>query len=396
MNLAAAVLVLLVAGSSVFAILVIVAARQYLAAGRACRPAPVFPPVSVLKPLSGLDEGLEENLRSYFAQDYPDFEVICAVRHAGDPAASIVEKLRLEYPGVPARLIVTGEPPYANAKVFALDGMLAEASYNLLIMTDSDTRAKPGLLRGLAAEFEDPHLGLTTCPYRGIPGRSFWSTLEAIGMNTEFLAGILVARMLEGMKFGVGPAMAVRREVLERIGGFEILRQYLAEDFMMGKLAAEAGYGTALSSCVIEHRIGSQRFRPNLEHRLRWARSTRRSRPAGYFGQVFTYPLPLALLLFAVQPAMWPLAAAALMVRAVAAWATAGWVLHDPLTARKWWLLPLQDVASFVLWLAGFVGNTVSWRGRRYIVFPDGRFAPAAFPVGDPPLASTDQTHNRR
>ncbi len=245
MGLAAAVLVLLVAGSSVFAALVIVAARLYLAAGRACRPASAFPPISILKPLSGLDEGLEENLRSYFAQDYPDFEILCAVRNANDPAAAVFEKLRLEYPGVSARLIVTGEPPYPNAKVFALDSMLAEARHDLLVMTDSDTRAKPDLLRCLAAEFDDPRLGLTTCPYRGIPGRSFWSTLEAIGMNTEFMAGILVARMLEGMKFGVGPAMAVRREVLKRIGGFDTLKEYLAEDFMMGKLAAEAGYGTA-------------------------------------------------------------------------------------------------------------------------------------------------------
>jgi ceramide glucosyltransferase len=350
---------------------------MYLAAGRGRPPASTFPPISILKPLSGLDEGLVENLRSYFAQDYPEFEILCAVRNASDPAAAVFEKLRLEFPGVPARLIVTGEPPYTNGKVFALDSMLAEARYDLLAMTDSDTRARTDLLRGLAAEFEDPRLGLTTCPYRGIPGRSFWSTLEAIGMNTEFLAGILVARMIEGMKFGVGPAMAVRREVLKRIGGFDTLKEYLAEDFMMGKLAAEAGYGVALSSCVIEHRIGSQHLRPNLQHRLRWARSTRRSRPAGYFGQVFTYPLPLALLLAAIEPSWWPLAAAAVLVRIAAAWATAAWVLHDSLTAEKWWMLPLQDLASFVLWLAGFFGNTVSWRGRRYVVFPDGRFAPA-------------------
>ncbi|MGE5567909.1 MAG: bacteriohopanetetrol glucosamine biosynthesis glycosyltransferase HpnI [Rhodospirillales bacterium] len=378
MDLVAAVLVLLVAGSSVYAALVIVAARQYLAAGRRTRPASTFPPISILKPLSGLDEGLEENLRSYFAQDYPDFEILCAVRNAGDPAAAVFEKLRLEYPGVPARLIVTGEPPYANAKVFALDSMLAAARHDLLVMTDSDTRARPDLLQGLAAEFEDPRLGLTTCPYRGIPGRSFWSTLETIGMNTEFIAGILVARMLEGMKFGVGPGMAVRREVLQRIGGFDALKDYLAEDFMMGKLAAEAGYGTALSSCVIEHRIGSQRFRPNLLHRLRWARSTRRSRPVGYFGQAFTYPLPLALLLAAAAPEWWPLALGAVLARVAAAWATAGWVLHDSLTSRKWWLLPLQDLASFVLWIAGFFGHTISWRGRRYVIFPDGRFAPVA------------------
>ncbi len=380
MSLVSTVLVLLAAGSSVFAALVVVAARQYLEEGRRRRSASVFPPISILKPLSGLDEGLEENLRSYFAQDYPDFEILCAVRNPGDPAVPVVEKLRLEYPGIPARLIVTGEPPYSNAKVFALDSMLAQARFDLLVMTDSDTRANSGLLRGLAAEFEDPRLGVTTCPYRGIPGRSFWSTLEAIGMNTEFLAGVLVARMLEGMKFGVGPGMAARREVLERIGGFNTLKEFLAEDFMMGKLAAEAGYGVALSSCVIEHRIGTQRFLENLRHRMRWARSTRRSRPAGYFGQLFTYPLPLALLLAAVQPSWWRLAAAALVVRAIAAWATAGWVLRDPLTARKWWLLPLQDVASFFLWIAGFFGSSVSWRGRRYIIFPDGRFAPAPPP----------------
>jgi ceramide glucosyltransferase len=373
MAVAAAVLLALTAGSLVFGLLVIVAAWRYMRV----RPLRLERAVaiSLLKPLCGLDEGLEENLRSYFRQDYPEFEILLAVRQADDPAVAVAEKLRAEFPGVPARLIVTGEPPYPNAKVFALDRMLAEARHDLLVMTDSDTRAlTPGMLRLLAAEFQDPHLGLTTCPYRAVPGRSVWSVLEAVGMNTEFLAGLLMARMIEGMKFGVGPAMAARRETILGIGGFEGLKDYLAEDFVMGKLAAEAGWGTGLSSCVIEHRIGAQRFRPNLEHRLRWARSTRRSRPAGYVWLVFTYLLPLALLLFALRPSWWPVAAAALAVRALAAWAVAGWVLRDPLTARRWWLVPVQDLASFALWLAGFFGNTVSWRGRRYVIHRDGRF----------------------
>jgi ceramide glucosyltransferase len=376
MAVAAAVLLALTAGSLVFGLLAIVAAWRYLRVRSPRLERPV--PISVLKPLSGLDEGLEENLRSYFRQDYPEFEILLAVRQADDPAVAMAEKLRGEFPGVPARLIVTGEPPYPNAKVFALDRMLAEARHDLLVMTDSDTRAlTPGMLRLLAAEFQDPHLGLTTCPYRAVPGRSAWSVLEAIGMNTEFLAGLLMARMIEGMKFGVGPAMAARRETILGIGGFEGLKDYLAEDFMMGKLAAEAGWGTGLSSCVIEHRIGAQRFRPNLEHRLRWARSTRRSRPMGYVWLVFTYLLPPALLLLALRPSWWPLAAAALAVRALAAWGVAGWVLRDPLTARRWWLVPVQDLASFALWLAGFFGNTVNWRGRRYVIYRDGRFGPA-------------------
>jgi ceramide glucosyltransferase len=373
MAIAVAVLVALTAGALVFSLLVVLAAWRYLRVRPSRLERPV--PISLLKPLSGLDEGLEENLRSYFRQDYPDFEILFAVRHAVDPAAAVVDKLLLEFPGVPARLIVTGEPPYPNAKVFALDRMLAQARHDLLVMTDSDTRATtPAMLTTLAAEFQDPHLGLTTCPYRAVPGRSPWSVLEALGMNTEFLAGILVARMLEGMKFGVGPAMAARRETLLRIGGFDGLKDYLAEDFMLGKLAAEAGFGTGLSSCPIEHRIGAERFAPNLQHRLRWVRSTRRSRPAGYVGQVFTYLLPPAVLLCALAPSWWPLLAASVAVRALAAWAVAGWVLRDPLTRRKWWLVPVQDLASFAFWAAGFFGNTVSWRGHRYVVYKDGKF----------------------
>jgi ceramide glucosyltransferase len=372
MAVAAAVLLALVAGSFVYCLLVVVAARRYLAA----RPPRLLRavPISMLKPLHGLDEGLEENLRSYFQQDYPEFEILFAVREAGDPAIAVVEKLRREFPHVPARLLVTGEPPYPNAKVFSLDLMMAQARYDLLAMTDSDTRAAPQMLARVAAEFQDERLGVATCPYRAVPGRSLWSTLEAIGMNTEFLAGLLVARLVEGVKFAVGPCVVARRETLERMGGFDRLKDYLAEDFVMGAFAAGLGYRVILSSCVIEHRIGRQGLGANLAHRLRWARSTRRSRRKGYAGQLFTYPLPLALLLAVVQPSWWPVVVLAAVFRSVAAWATAGWVLHDPLTARRWWLLPLQDLASFAFWMAGFFGNTITWRGQCYYLFPDGRF----------------------
>src|SRR5574340_473581 len=326
------VLAALVAGSLVYCILAVIAAVRY----RAVRPAPLkhAPPLSVLKPLAGLDLGLEGNLRSFFRQDYREFEILFAVRHADDPAVKVVERLQAEFPGVPSRLIVTGEPPYPNAKVYSLDRMLAAARFDVLVMSDSDIRVTPGFLSVIAAEFQDQRLGLETCPYRAVPGRSAWSTLEALGLNTEFLCGVLVARMLDGMKFALGPTIAARREALARIGGFDRLKDYLAEDFVMGQLAAEAGYGVILSSYVIEHRIGSQKFMANVRHRLRWNRSTRRSRPWGYVGQVFTNPLPLALLLWAAAPAWWPLVAATAAVRGAAAWASAGHVLRDALTAR--------------------------------------------------------------
>jgi ceramide glucosyltransferase len=192
-------------------------------------------------------------------------------------------------------------------------------------------------------------------------------------MNTDFIAGILVARMVEGVKFAVGPTIVARRRVLEAIGGFDRLKDYLAEDFVMGKFAAEAGYGVILSSYVIEHHIGSADLRRNAAHRLRWARSTRRSRPAGYVGQLFTMPFPLALLVCVVRPEWWPLLPLALLVRTLAAYVVSAKVLCARI---NWLLLPLEDLIGFAVWIAGFFGNTITWRDRRYRVLADGRFEP--------------------
>ncbi len=373
MLLVSLLLAALVAGSLVYCVLMLIAVRKYLAVPRPALTAPM--PISILKPLAGADEGLEENLRSFFRQQYPaEFEILCAVRSEADAAVAVARKVHAEFPAVPFQLIITGEPPYPNAKVYSLDHMLRAARHEVLVMSDSDIRVTPEMLCRVAAEFQDPAIGMATCPYRAVPGGSFWSLLEAIGMNTEFWGSALVARMLEGMKFAVGPTIVARRQVLEKIGGFDRVKDYLAEDFVMGKFAAEEGCGVILSAYVIEHRIGTQSFVPNAVHRVRWCRSTRRSRPAGYVGQLFTNPLPLALALWAVAPHWWPLAAATLLVRAAAAWAVAGPVLHDPLTARYCWLVPLQDIASFLFWIAGFFGNTIHWRGRRYYLKPDGTF----------------------
>ena len=360
----------MLAGSLVYCVMVVIAVRRY----RSVRP-PAFAsafPISILKPLAGLDLGLEENLRSFFTQDYSaPFEILFAVRTAADPAVAVVEKLRAEFPGVPSRLILTGEPPYANAKVFSLDQMQREARFDLLVMSDSDIRVDHSMLRVIASEFSDPKVSLATCPYRAVGGPSLWSRLEAAGMDTEFWGGALVARMLEGMKFAVGPTIVARRALLQQIGGFDVLKDYLAEDFVMGHRAAELGAGVILSAYVIEHRIGSHGWRINFAHRLRWARSTRRSRPAGYVGQLFTNPLPVALVLLAMQPGWWPLVFATLLVRAAAARAVATGALGAKVA---WLLLPVQDVLSFVFWVAGFFGNSIRWRGRVYRLLRDGRF----------------------
>jgi ceramide glucosyltransferase len=359
----------LLAASIVYCILIVIATRDYLA-----QPIPVaedLPSISVLKPLAGVDQGLETNLRSFFDQDHPEFELLFAVREPTDPAIPVVQALQKQFPARASRLIVTGEPPYPNAKVFSLDRMLAASRHDLLVMSDSDIRVAPGFLTSLAAEFADPKISLATCPYRAVAGRSLWSNLEAEGMNTDFLAGLLVARMIVGVKFAVGPTLAARRSVLAKIGGFNTLKNYLAEDFVLGKFAARAGFGVILSRNIVAHHIGSEPWRVNAAHRLRWARSTRRSRPLGYIGQLLTHPLALALIVCALAPRWWPALIVAAAFRALAAWSTSTWILRAP---PRWHLVILQDILSFAFWLAGFFGNTVVWRGRRYYLHSDGRF----------------------
>src|SRR6201994_2064729 len=362
----------LLTGSLVYCVLIVIAARKFLSTRL---PAPgLQPAISVLKPLCGHDEGLEENLRSFFVQDYPKYEVLLGVHSLDDPAVAVAEKVIAEFQGkVPARLIVTGESHVPNAKSFSLNRLVREARYDLLVMGDSDIRVDTNLLSHLAREFQDEHIGLVSCPYRAVPGKSIWSRLEAVGMNTELLGGVLVARMLEGMRFALGCTVAVRRSVLDHLGGFSYLQEFLAEDFVIGHRAAELGHGVLFSSYVIEHRIGSEGMLRNLGHRLRWARSTRRSRPAGYWGQIFTYPLPWALLLWAAYHPAWPAVILTLLLRVCAAIATARYVVHDPVTQKQWWLLPLQDVLGFLIWISGFVGDTIVWRDRKCTVLRDGR-----------------------
>lgn len=365
---AGAFLVIL-SGALVYSVMQIIAAGKYLKV----RPAALtsFEPISILKPLAGLDLDLESNLRTFFEQDYPAFEILFAVRNENDPAVEIVFRLQKEYSNIRSRLMITGEPPYPNAKVYSLEKMLEAAANDLVVMSDSDIRVTPSLLRTAAAEFQYARLGIATCPYRAVAGSSFWSRLEATGMNTDFWGGALVARMLEGMRFAVGPTIIARRRVLQAIGGFARLKDYLAEDFVMGQFAADAGHGVILSSYVIEHHIGSASLGENFAHRVRWARSTRRSRPAGYVGQLFTMPLPIALIVCALCPTWWPGLGVAIAIRAAAAYTVSVRVLRSPL---NWALLPIEDMLGFVFWIAGFFGNTISWRGRRYRLFRDGRF----------------------
>ncbi len=336
------------------------------------------PLISLIKPLCGADPDLASHLESFFRQDYPSFEILFAVRHDSDPAVQVVNSLTAKCPHIPTQMILTGEPPYANAKVFSMEKMAERANGELLVITDSDASVAPDYLQDMARCFADAEVGAVTNLYRGIPGADVWSTLEALGMSTEFMAGVVVAERLEGMHFTLGPSMAIRATTLNKIGGFARMADYLADDFVLGQWTAEAGEKVVLSTHVINHHATAIGSRKSFAHRVRWNRSSRFSRPSGYVGQGFTYGLAWALLLFAVTLGWWS-GLILLVVAAVRFWLAyeLGFKLMGDVNAmRNAALIPLQDVLSAAAWMGGFVGREVMWRNERYRLLHGGRFEP--------------------
>jgi ceramide glucosyltransferase len=366
-------LAVLVAGSLVYCLLVVFAVFQHTSETRPHAQAGANTFISVLKPLSGIEEGLRENLISFFEQDYSQYELLFAVQYADDPAAPLLQSLRTLYPQVPSRLLITGKSSYVSPKVYSLSLMTSAASHDLLVLSDSDISVDRSFLSRVAAEFATDRYDLATCPYRAVSGKTIWSRLEALGMNTEFWGGVLVAKLTEGVRFAVGPTVVVRRKVLNAVP-WSTLGACHAEDFVLGQRAAEKGFRVDISHCVVEHHLGSDTLRENLLHRMRWGRSTRRSRPWGYVGQVFTYPLPLALLLVTFAHSLWPVLIISAVLRAFAADAVSNWALNQPLSIGNWLWIPVQDLLGFVFWVAGFTGNNIHWRGRQYRLHPDGTF----------------------
>ena len=229
---------------------------------------PAFtPPVSVLKPLHGAEPGLREFLEGFFQLDYPEYEILFCSRHETDQGLSIARDLSEKYPSVPVRIMTSGEPPWPNARCFSMNTMKSAARHDILVITDSDVRVEPEYLRAVVEPFRQDQTGLVTCVYRGVAVQGgFWARLEGLGMSVEMTSGVLVAEMLEGMRFALGPSMAVRKSCVDRIGGFEKLGNYYADDFMLGRLVSESGSTVVLSDQVIDHCIVNTKFEKSLGH----------------------------------------------------------------------------------------------------------------------------------
>ena len=335
-----------------------------------------WPPVSIMIPLHGADFNAYQNYARFCKQDYSQLQLVFGVREATDSSIPIVERLKRDFPGHDIELVVCPDVMGTNLKVSNLENMLARVRHEHLIIVDSDIRVERDYLKRVITEFQREGVGLVTCLYRAAETADFASKLEAVGITAEFAAGVLMARMLEGVKFALGSTMATTRTRLQSIGGFRALKDYLADDFMLGNLIAADGFEVRLSHVVVETAMPPAGFIGMMRHQMRWARSTRISRPAGYLGLLLTYGTALALVNVAVARASWfslGLLALTLIVRLLMGWLVGVHYLEDRILKKYFYLVPLRDLLSFIIWAISWFGRTVEWRGRRFEVKRDGR-----------------------
>jgi len=388
--LACILLVLAVAGtlsSWTFLVLALAGTAKFHRDAKAQRrqaqsiPNEALPPVSLLKPVHGMESRLRENIESFFHLDYPDYEILFAADLEDNQALGVVREICARYPQVPTQIVVTGRPPWPNPPAYAFFRMAERARNNILVTSDSDVLVDPSYLRDIVPPLLDPKNGMLTCVYRGKNAGGFWSGVHAIGMSVEMTAGVVTANMLEGMKFGLGPTIVVRRDALEKIGGFSVLGDYFANDFVIGNLIEKNGYNVVLSRHIIDHVVSPLSFVRVWQHEVRWAKSTRLSRPWGHLFSGLIYAMPFGILGFASALALgriWlgiALLALAIANRVIESWAI-GWGITRDRASRSLWLYPLRDLLGFFVWCASYLGTPRAiWRNVPYDLTSDGRIA---------------------
>lgn len=371
--------------STIFLILVLIAVVRFTRQADKYRqsalraPIESLPAVTIFKPVHGMEERLEENLESFFQQDYPEYEVIIGARNSDDPAIVLAETLRQRYPRVKSRIVLSGPPQWPNAKVFTLEKMIQFSGNEYFIISDSDVRVGPDFLRNVIPPLFDRKLGLVSCLYRGDPSKDFWSVLEALGMSVEMPSGVVVADMLEGIRFALGPAVALRRDALDAIGGIESTAGYYSDDYVLGNKIWAAGYKVIFSHYVIHHVLTPRSFVRTLGDQLRWMKSTRHSRPWGHIGSGLTFSMPFGILGF--LSALWlgrpglglALLAFSYLNRVTQSIFVGWWLLKDSRALRLCWLYPLRDLQGFLVWAASFMSHNFYWRGEMYRFTDEGR-----------------------
>lgn len=340
------------------------------------------PPVSILKPVKGVDAQAYQNFASFCQQDYPDFELLFGVSDPEDPVIPVVECLQRDFPQRSIRLVVA-QASGANGKASLLHHLVAQAHHEVLVVSDSDMRVTPDYLRRVVAPLTDERIGLVTCPYRGEAPLTLTARLEALHMGVTFLPSVVVARRFLAMRFALGATVALRCSDLARLGGFAAVADYLADDYQLGARMAGLGLRVHLSDYVVASVLGATTFREQWDREVRWARCTRVCRPREYPGMLLTFSTPLAAALALVSGFAslgWLALAMSLFLRWLVVWLVAGYTGDQ--VVRRWLIwLPVRDMLSALVWCAGGMGQRVIWRGQEFIVQPDGRIQPLSYSV---------------
>jgi ceramide glucosyltransferase len=326
------------------------------------------PPVSVLKPLCGLDDGAYENLASFCQQDYPSYQIIFGVQDSQDPSIGVVKQIIRDFPEQDICLVISDRVIGVNYKVCNLANALLEAKHEILVLADSDIRVKPHYLKRIVQPLKNPNVGIVTCMYRSLT-KGWLAAFEALGITTEFLPGVLVARKLEGMTFAMGASIAIRRSVLDKIGGFSAIANYLEDDYKLGNSLFQAGYQIVLSDHVVDHAMETSSLAAFIHHQTRWARGIRFARPLGHLGLIFTYGIVSSFLFLLATGGShfgWAVLMITWISRLFLAWLVSIKYLKDSVARKSLWLVPLRDFMSFAVWCYSFFGNTVQWRNHQF------------------------------
>ncbi len=356
--------------SSAYYVLCLISARAFLREAATRAGLTVARPVSILKPLKGTDPEIYESFRSHCLQDYPEYEIVFGVSDPADPAVACVERLKQEFPNRAIQLVVCPNILGPNVKVSNLEQMVQAARHDHLLVNDSDIRVESDYLRRVFAPLANEQVGLVTCLYRGVAAPTLGSQLESLGISTDFCAGVIAARLLEGgLSFGLGSTLAFRRRDLVRIGGFKTIVDYLADDYELGYRIAGLGMRVVLSDVVVETHLPAYNFRGFLAHQMRWARGVRDARMGGYIGLASTFGLAWALLnlfLAHASPWSWAVLGVVLLLRLLVAVTIGNSLLKDRQLSSQLWLLPVRDLIAVGVWVVSFWGHTVIWRDDRF------------------------------
>ncbi|MBI3317613.1 MAG: bacteriohopanetetrol glucosamine biosynthesis glycosyltransferase HpnI [Candidatus Omnitrophica bacterium] len=339
-------------------------------------PEPEFtPPVSLLKPVHGLDPSSYENLSSFCRQDYPDMQILFGVRDEKEPVVEILRRIVRDSPDLDVQIVSCPSAEGANPKVSSLIQMEKQARHPFLLVCDADIRVGREYLRRVIRPMRGPEVGAVTCMCRSL-SKGVIATLEALRESTEFCPFVLTAWRWEGMKFALGSTVLIRREILREIGGFRSIADYLADDFLLGNRIARAGYRVILSDLVVEHDFSATGLKALIRRQIRWNRGIRACRPWGYRGLIFTYGIPMSgalLLISGAAPWAWAVLGLTWLTRLLTAYSIGALHLKDRAAQRFWIWVPVQDILSFVLWCFGLFGSVVYWRGKTFRLLKDGR-----------------------